>query len=86
MPELFRFFGFLFYFYSREHEPIHVHVEGAGGLAIFDYNAQSDSFELRVMKNIKSNDLKRINAVIDENKDIIVKRWNEHFKSYERDC
>lgn len=47
MPELFRFFGFLFYFYSREHEPIHVHVEGAGGLAIFDYNAQSDSFVAR---------------------------------------
>ena len=36
MPEIFRFFGFSFFFYSREHEPIHVHVEGNGGYAIFD--------------------------------------------------
>ncbi|MCQ2171825.1 MAG: DUF4160 domain-containing protein [Bacteroidales bacterium] len=31
MPEIFRFYGFSFFFYSREHEPIHVHVEGNGG-------------------------------------------------------
>lgn len=52
MPELFRFYGFLFFFYSREHEPIHVHVEGAGGIL----------------------------EVVEDNKDIIIKRWNEHFK------
>lgn len=28
MPEIFRFFGFSFFFYSREHEPLHIHVEG----------------------------------------------------------
>lgn len=28
MPELFRSFGFIFMFFSREHEPIHVHVRG----------------------------------------------------------
>ena len=28
MPEIFRFYGFSFFFYSREHKPIHVHVEG----------------------------------------------------------
>ncbi|MBP1541684.1 MAG: DUF4160 domain-containing protein, partial [Prevotella sp.] len=27
MPEVFRFFGFSFFFYSKEHEPVHVHVE-----------------------------------------------------------
>ena len=37
MPEIFWFFGFSFFFYSREHEPIHVHVEGHDGLAIFDW-------------------------------------------------
>lgn len=30
MPEIFRFFGFSFFFYSREHDPLHVHVEGMG--------------------------------------------------------
>nr|WP_297937183.1 DUF4160 domain-containing protein [uncultured Lachnoclostridium sp.] len=37
MPEIFRFFGFSFFFYSKEHEPPHVHVEGASGIAIFDW-------------------------------------------------
>ncbi len=26
MPKIFEYFGLIFYFYSNEHEPIHVHV------------------------------------------------------------
>lgn len=84
MPELFRFYGFLFYFYSKEHEPIHVHVEGAGGLAIFDYDDQKDEFIIRQRKNIKNNDLKRIQEIIATNKDIIINRWKEYFKRNDR--
>lgn len=29
-------FGMRFYFYSREHEPIHVHVKNADGKAKFE--------------------------------------------------
>lgn len=79
MPELFRFFGFSFFFFSREHEPIHVHVEGAEGLVILDYNKETDSFEIREIHNVKAGDLKRIKDVVDENKEIIIKRWNEYF-------
>lgn len=32
MPEIFRAFGFSFMFFSREHEPIHVHVVGKDGM------------------------------------------------------
>ncbi len=77
MPEIFRFFGFSFFFYSREHEPIHVHVEGASGYAVFDYNGEN--FILREKHGIKANDMKRILQVIDENKDIIVSRWEQYF-------
>lgn len=80
MPELFRFYGFLFFFYTREHEPIHVHVEGAEGMAVFVYDEESDTFIIREKKNIKSNDLKRIKSVIADNKDIIIKRWKETFE------
>ena len=38
MPEVFRFFGFSFFFYSKEHEPLHIHVEGNGGMAKFEWN------------------------------------------------
>ena len=81
MPELFRFFGFTFFFYSREHEPIHVHVEGNDGYAVFDYDNNFDTFVLREKHNIKNADLKRIKSICEENKDIIVKRWKEHFEN-----
>ena len=77
MPEIFRFFGFSFFFYSREHEPPHVHVEGAPGFAVFDWNGEK--YVLREKHNIKNNDLSRIAFVIDENADIILKRWQTYF-------
>jgi len=77
MPELFRFFGFSFFFYSREHEPIHVHIEGNNGYAIFDLS--DGTFVLREKRGIKANDLKKIEIIIAENKDIIIKKWKEHF-------
>ena len=45
MPEIFRFYGFSFFFYSREHEPVHVHVEGNDGYAV--YYLDDGSFVLR---------------------------------------
>lgn len=30
MPKIFEYFGFIFYFFSNEHEPIHVHVQHSG--------------------------------------------------------
>lgn len=77
MPEIFRFFGFSFFFYSKEHEPPHVHVDGASGNAVFDWDGSR--FVVREIHNIKRGDLKRITSVIDENSDIILKRWQEYF-------
>lgn len=77
MPEIFRFFGFSFFFYSREHEPIHVHVEGKDGYAKFDYDGEA--FRLRDSHGIKAGDMKKIEFVIAENADIIVARWKEYF-------
>lgn len=79
MPELFRFFGFVFFFYSREHEPLHVHVEGNGGSAKFNYDCNAVKFVLAESKGIKQNDLKRIQRVVDENTDLIILRWFKYF-------
>lgn len=62
MPEIFRFYGFSFFFYSREHEPLHIHVEGNGGMAKFDL--VEDEFVLKTVYNIKSNDLKRLKRLL----------------------
>lgn len=78
MPEVFRFYGFSFFFYSREHEPVHIHVEGKDGMAKFNWNGSA--FELAESHNIKSGDMKKIKTVIDDNADIIIKHWKEHFE------
>lgn len=36
MGKIFEYFGFIFFFYSNEHEPIHVHVKHGGEECIFD--------------------------------------------------
>ena len=36
MPKIFEYFGFIFLFYSNEHEPIYVHVMKDGHEAIFE--------------------------------------------------
>lgn len=56
MPEVFRFFGFSFFFYSKEHEPVHIHVEGNDGMAKFDWDG--DKFVLVEKQNIKAGDMK----------------------------
>ena len=78
MPEVFRFFGYSFFFYSREHDPIHIHVEGNDGYAVYDL--EEDMFVLREKHRIKANDRKKIEEAIAENKEVIIKRWKEHFE------
>lgn len=78
MPEVFRKYGFLFFFYSREHEPIHVHVEGEGGLVIYDLI--DDKFILRERKGkIKASSIRKIEEALEENKQKVIDTWNEHF-------
>ena len=78
MPEIFNLFGFTYFFFSREQLPIHVYIEGAEGYAVYDLDG--DRFVQRYSKGIKAGDLRRIEAVLDENKDAIVKYWKRYFK------
>jgi hypothetical protein len=77
MPELFRFFGIKFFFFSREHEPIHIHIENADGDAKFIVGNDITLTENHGMKN---KDLKIAEGIIEENKEIIISRWKEYFK------
>ena len=56
MPEIFRFYGFSFFFYSREHEPIHIHVEGAEGFAKYNYDGKD--FVLSTSRGLKKQRIK----------------------------
>lgn len=76
MPELFRFYGLVFYFFSREHLPIHVHVKNADGEAKFEV----ETVTLIENKGIKNKDIQKAIEIIKENRDNIIKRWNEYHK------
>ena len=56
MPELFRMYGFLFMFFSHEHEPMHVHVIGNEGEAKYSWDGKQ--FVLERARNMKTNDLR----------------------------
>ena len=36
MPKIYEYLGFIFFFYSNEHEPIHVHVIKSGQQTVFE--------------------------------------------------
>ena len=36
MPKIYEYLGYVFYFYSNEHEPIHVHATANGRESIFE--------------------------------------------------
>ena len=78
MPEVFRLFGFTYFFFSREHKPIHVQIEGAEGYAV--YELEGEDFVQRYSRGIKAGDLKRIENVLKENKDTITETWEAYFK------
>lgn len=76
MPTIFILLGFRFYFFSNDHEPIHVHISKGGSEA--KYNLIPN---IQLVKNFgfKSSELKIIEALIDENKEIIIERWIAFF-------
>ena len=79
MPELFRMFGLKFSFWSREHEPIHVHVENADGEAKFDILPEGVS--LRENYGIKPKDLKLAEKILEENKELAISKWKKFFEN-----
>ena len=79
MPDVLRYKGFRFFFYSNEgspREPVHVHVMGAGGEAKFWILpnvalAESDGFDARTLKELLD--------VVTNNSELIERIWNEYF-------
>lgn len=74
MPTLFIVFGLRFFFYSNEHLPIHIHVSNADGEAKFEV----EEVKLIINRGLKKKDVNLAAALIEENKEIIIKKWIEY--------
>jgi len=76
MPVALRVKGYRFFFFSLEgHEPPHIHIEQAERFAKFWLNPIS----LVKSHGFRSNELSEVQKIVEENWDILLEKWNEHF-------
>lgn len=78
MPTVFIVFGFVFMFYSDDHNPIHVHVIKDGHEA--KYNVDPEIVQI-YNHGFKKHEISLIESCIEENREVIVARWKEYFKN-----
>ena len=76
MPTEFIVFGFVFKFYSNEHQPVHIHVLKDGHEAKYEVSNEI----IQVFNHgFKKHELSIIESVIEENRENIEKTCNECF-------
>lgn len=77
MPEVFRERGFVFKFYSNDHEPVHIHVIKAENEAVFEVS--ENDVKLKANYGMKSNDLKVIRHIAVSKRELIIEVWTDFF-------
>jgi hypothetical protein len=75
MPTLFHYLGLQFFFYSNDHEPIHIHISNGQNEARFNVI----TMELIENCGLKASELKHAQLAIKENQETIISKWNEFF-------
>lgn len=85
MPKIFEYFGFVFLFYSNEHEPIHVHVNKEGSEDIYEILMENGNLvELRrrpsaKMPPLNDKDAATAEAFVKKYYRNIVEKWVNFF-------
>lgn len=85
MPKIYEYLGFILYFYSNEHEPIHVHVTKAERESIFEIimlNGQLLEIKKRKAKfkiPLTAREEKEILVFIEKYNKKIVDKWINFF-------
>ena len=85
MPKIFEYFGFIFYFYSNEHEPIHVHVQHGGKESIFELIMMDGKLtDLRIREKhgvepLSNKDQRTASEFIEKYHKNIIDKWVKFF-------
>ncbi len=85
MPKLYEYFGLVVFFYTNEHEPIHVHGEFQGGHARAEIFLKDGKILRIVFSNVSGkrplggNKMKDFRTLVHAKSDDIVRRWIEYF-------
>ena len=78
MPTVLIIFGFVFKFYSDDHEPVHIHITKDGHEAKYNVDPV---INMVFNHGFKKHELSMIESVLEENRIVILDRWNQHFKN-----
>ena len=78
MPTVLTLLGMKFYYWSREHEPIHVHVKKGGAEARFTIEPD---VELTDNMGFKPHELAIAEEVIKDNREYMIEHWKLFFKN-----
>src|SRR5437016_234452 len=85
MPKLYEYFGLVVFFYTNEHEPIHVHGEFQGGYARAEIFLKEGKVVRIIFSNIRgkrplpTGKMKDFRNLVRAKADDIVRRWVEYF-------
>ncbi|WAC12203.1 DUF4160 domain-containing protein [Dyadobacter pollutisoli] len=85
MPKILEYFGIVFYFYSNDHLPIHVHVSYNEYETIFEIFFEDGTLkDLKIrpaagIEALPTPQLKEARKVIEAYAEVIVNRWTDFF-------
>lgn len=85
MPKLYEYFGLVVFFYTNEHQPIHVHGEFQNGHARAEIFLREGRIVRIVFLNVSGkpplpgNKMKDFRTLVKAKADDIVRRWIEYF-------
>jgi hypothetical protein len=76
VPEVLRYRGYRFFFFSREgNEPRHIHVRQGDKYAKY----WLEPIELAESREFLSSELRRLHKLIEEHRQSFIVSWDEHF-------
>jgi hypothetical protein len=85
MPKIFTYFGFIFYFFSNEHKPIHVHVKHGEKETVFELILDNGKLkeirkrEKRGINSLNEKDTKTVIEFIQKYNTNIIDKWIKFF-------
>ncbi|MGJ3234893.1 DUF4160 domain-containing protein [Marivirga sp.] len=85
MPKIFEYLGIVIFFYSNEHEPIHVHAKKSEFESKAEFNIINGEISEIKIKNIsgaiplKGKDLKNFEVFLEKYAEKIVEKWINYF-------
>lgn len=85
MPKIYEYLGILIFFYSNEHEPIHVHARKGESESKAEFRIENGEIKEIVIKNVfgitplQPNDLKKFKDFLTIFASNVVQKWIDYF-------